>query len=57
MDLIKKNITTLKDITFELGNTIANIFYKLCLLTRVDIEVASWFPEKEDYIDNTINII
>jgi hypothetical protein len=37
-DLIKKNIITLKDIPFELGNTIANIFYKLCLLTRVDIK-------------------
>ena len=54
-DLIKKNVTTLKDIPFELGNTIANIFYKLCLLTNVDIKAASWFPKKEDYIDNTIN--
>jgi len=54
---ITKNLTTLKYIPSELGNTIANIYYKLCLLTKIDIRAASWFPDKEDIVNNCISFI
>jgi len=58
---IKKNITTLKDIPFELANTIANIYYKLCLLTKVNIGAAAWFPKfsdlNEDFVGNSVQFI
>jgi len=59
-NLIKKNIFTLKDIPFELANTIANTFYKLCLFSKINRDVAFWLPryhdtsEEEDVVENYI---
>jgi hypothetical protein len=61
-NIIVKNIGTLKDLPYELGNTVANIYYKLCLLLKIKRD-PGWFPkynesfENEDPLDNMAKFI
>jgi hypothetical protein len=49
-ELIRKNLVTLKDIPSELANTIANLHYKIILLTKINYGPGYW-PKIDDRIN------